>query len=168
LDETYKLAKTNRKVIMQVQKSIKIPIHYDTTKAKLDKLENLTARITYCIRLISGLITEDIKIDRPSIRRLIKDNKIAPKTGLSAGFIDQCIDKVMWSWKSYRKLHKEWEQRINTAEERLQSARDQKEKEKRKKSLQKLLKKEPSKPTFHNKTPCRIDYRAGKVQWGQE
>jgi transposase len=164
---TYKLAKTNKKVIMQVQKSIKIPIHYDTTKAKLDKLDNLTARITYCIRLISELITEDTKIDRPVIRRLVKGNEIALKTALSAGFIDQCIDKVMWSWKSYRKLHKEWEQKINTAEERLQSARDEKEKEKREKSLQKLLKKEPSKPTFQDKTSCRIDYRTGKVQWSK-
>jgi hypothetical protein len=31
----------------------------------------------------------------------------APKTGLSAGFIDQSIDKALWSWKSYKKLYKD-------------------------------------------------------------
>ncbi|MCE8428964.1 MAG: hypothetical protein J5U19_11305 [Candidatus Methanoperedens sp.] len=38
---------------MHIQKSIKIPIHYDTTRTKQDKLGKLTAQITYCIRLIT-------------------------------------------------------------------------------------------------------------------
>ena len=51
------------------QKTIKIPIHYGTTKEKLDKLNKLTARITYVIRLISELITEDTKLDRKTGNR---------------------------------------------------------------------------------------------------
>ncbi len=80
-----------RKIIVLVKKSIKIPVHYDTTKAKLSILDRLTARITYCIMLISGLITEGTEIDRPTIRKLVKENDIVSITGLSAGFIDQSI-----------------------------------------------------------------------------
>ncbi len=90
---------------MIVQKSLKIPVHYDITKTKQSILDKLTARITYGIGLISGLITEETKIDRKSLRKLVKNSEIVTKTGLSAGFIDQCIDKVIWSLKSYKKLH---------------------------------------------------------------
>jgi putative transposase len=152
---------------MIVKKSVKIPVHYDTTKSKNEILDNLTARITYCIRLISGLITEKTTIDRPTIRKLVKDNEIALKTGLSAGFIDQCIDKVIWTWNSYKRLHREWEKKLKRAQERVQLARDEKEKEKREKSLQKLLRKEPSKPSFLEKISCRFDYRTGKVERGK-
>lgn len=151
---------------MQIQKSIKIPVHYDTTRTKQVILDRLTARVTYTIKLISELITEETKIDRPTIRKLVKDNDISTKTGLSAGFIDQCIDKVIWSWRSYRRLYNDWEKKIKKADKRVQFARDEKEKDKREKSLQKLLKKEPSKPHFENKTSCRVDYRTGKVQSG--
>ncbi len=152
---------------MIVQKSLKIPIHYDTTNTKIGILDRLTARITYSIILISELITEETEINRPTIRKLVKDNEIATKTGLSAGFIDQCIDKVIWTWKSYNKHHKKWENRVTRSIERITSARDEKEKEKREKSFEKLLKREPSQPTFNEKTPCRYDYRTGNVQWGK-
>ena len=152
---------------MRIQKSIKIPVHYDTTGTKLNILDRLTARMTYCIRLISELIIEETKIDRPAIRKLVKDKDIASKTGLSAGFIDQCIDKVIWSWRSYKKIHKEWKKKVDRSGKRVESARDENEKVKREKSLQKLLKKEPSRPAFRNKTSCRIDYRTGKVEWGK-
>ena len=149
---------------MIVQKSLKIPIHYDITKTKQSILDKLTARITYGIRLISSLIMEDTKIDRKTIRKLVKDSDIGSKTGLSAGFIDQCIDKVIWNWKSYRKQHRHWENQVLSSEKRIASARDDKEKVKREKSFEKLLKREPSIPDFRNKTPCRIDYRTGKIE----
>jgi len=149
---------------MIVQKSLKIPIHYDITKTKQSILDKLTARITHGIRLISELITEDTKIDRKTIRKLVKDSDIVSKTGLSAGFIDQCIDKVIWNWKSYRKQHRHWEKQVLSSEKRIASARDDKEKVKREKSFEKLLKREPSIPDFRNKTPCRIDYRTGKIE----
>lgn len=152
---------------MIFQKSLKIPIHYDTTNTKIGILDRLSARITYCIMLISELITEETKIDRPTIRKLVKDNEIATKTGLSAGFIDQCIDKVIWTWKSHKKHHKKWENRARKAMERITSARDEKEKTKREKYFEKLLKREPSVPLFTEKTSCRYDYRTGNVQWGK-
>ena len=159
--------KSKWKNIMQVRKSLKIPIHYATTKSKISKLDNLTARITYCITRISELITDETKIDRPTIRKLVKDNNIALKTGLSAGFIDQCNDKVIWAWNSYRRIHGEWEKKLKKAQEKVRSARDEKEKEKWEKSLQRLLKREPSRPSFQDKTTCRIDYRTGKVERGE-
>jgi transposase len=152
---------------MIVQKSLKIPIHYDTTNSKINILDKLTARITYGIRLISELIKEDTKIDRKTIRKLVKGSDVVARTGLSAGFIDQCIDKVIWTWKSYKKLHKEWEKKLESAEERLESSRDDKEKDKAEKSLDKLLKREPSRPSFKDKTPCRIDSRTGHVEAGK-
>ena len=149
---------------MQIRKTIKIPIHYDTTNTKIGILDRLTSRITYCIRLISALIDENTKLDRTTIRKLVKNSNIIELTGLSYGFRDQCIDKALWVWKSYKKLHRRWENQVLKAEGRVSSARDEKEQEKRKTSLEKLLKREPSIPTFEHKTPCRIDYRTGKIE----
>jgi len=149
---------------MQVRKTVKVPIHYDTTKTKVGILDSLTARITYTIKLISELITEDTKLDRTTIRKLVKDSNIIELTGLSYGFRDQCIDKYIWARKSHQKLHRTWERQVASAEKRIETARDDKEKEKRQKSFDKILKREPSLPDFRDKTPCRIDYRTGKIQ----
>ncbi|MBC8521047.1 MAG: transposase [Methanomicrobia archaeon] len=139
---------------MQYQKTIKIAIHYGTTKEKLDKLNKLTARITYAIWLISGLITEDTKLNRKTVRALVRNSDVVEKTVLSAGFVDQCIDKVLWSWKAYRKQHKKWARQVASAEKRDNP-----------KWLAKLLKREPQKPSFENhKVPCRIDCRTGRIE----
>jgi len=153
--------------VMQVKKSIKIPVHYDTTNTKIGILDRLTSRITYCIRLISDLIDNDTKLDRTTIRKLVKNSDIESKTGLSYGFRDQCIDKVIWSWRSYKKLHGDWEKKVKRAEERINSARDDKEKDKAQKSMQKLLKRKPSEPSFNDKTSCRVDYRTGHIESGK-
>jgi putative transposase len=152
---------------MQIRKSLKIPVHYDTTNVKIGILDRLTSRITYGIKKISDLIDDTTKLDRTTIRALAKDSDIEKTTGLSYDFRDQCIDKVIWSWKSYKDCHGDWEKKVERAEEKMESTRDEKEKERAEKSLQKLLKKEPSKPQFENKTSCRIDYRTGKVEWGK-
>lgn len=139
---------------MIYRKTIKIPIHYKITKEKLDKLNKLTARITYAIRLISALIVEDTRLDRKTVRELVRNSDIAERAGLSAGFIDQCIDKVLWSWKAYKRMHKKWEKQVARAERRDNQ-----------KWLAKLLKREPSPPSFENrKVPCRIDYRTGRIE----
>jgi hypothetical protein len=64
---------------MKYQKTLIIPIHYALTKTKLDKLNKLTARLTYAIQLISSLIDEWTKLDRLTLRKLAKDANIAPK-----------------------------------------------------------------------------------------
>jgi len=38
---------------MLVQKTVKVPIHYATTKNKLRVLDRLTARLTYAVKLWS-------------------------------------------------------------------------------------------------------------------
>jgi len=149
---------------MIVKKTIRIPVHYDTTKSKVSILDSLTARTTYCIRLISDLVDDDTKLDRTTLNKLVRESDIVEKTGLSAGFIQQCIDKVIWVWKSYRKLHRQWENQVIKVQERIESARDDKEKSKREQSLENLLKREPSSPSFENKTSCRIDNRTGKIE----
>jgi len=139
---------------MQLKKTIKIPIHYGTTRKKLDKLNKLTARITYAIRLISELIVEDTKLDRKTVRGLVKNSDVVEKTGLSAVFVDQCVDKVLWSWKAYKRLHKKWERQVVSAETRDND-----------KWLAKLKKREPSPPAFGtHKVSCRIDARTGHVE----
>ncbi len=152
---------------MEIRKSIKIPVHYDTTNIKIGILDSLTSRITYGIRKISDLINDTTKLDRTTIRALVKDNNIEQTTGLSYGFRDQCIDKVLWSWGSYNELHYDWNKKVKRAQERITTVRNDKEKEKAEESLQMLLKKEPSKPHFGKKTSCRFDYRTGKVEWGK-
>ena len=143
---------------MKYQKTIKVPVHYGTTKGKQDKLNKLTARITYAIRLISALMTKDTELNRKTIRKLVRNSDVVEKTGLSAGFVDQCIDKVLWSWKAYKRLHKKWEKQVASAEKRDNQ-----------KWLAKLLKREPSMPSFKNhKVPCRVDCRTGGIEWNRE
>ncbi len=163
---------------IEVKKTIRIPIHYDVTKNKMDILNNLTARITYGIRLISEVVYDLVKdvegtdeelqfLKLNVIEEIVYNTDIVEKTGLSSGYIQQCINKVIFSYKSYRELHKKWEGKVERAEERLYSSRDDKELEKAGKWLEKLRKREPSKPTFENKTSCRFDYRTGVIEEGK-
>ncbi len=145
---------------IEVKKTIRVPIHYDVTKNKMDMLNRLTSRITYGIRLIGELISDVygdtlINGDDDDLNNILKLNvieeiannsNIVEKTGLSSGYVQQCINKVIWTFKSHRKLHKEWEGKIERTEERLDRARDDKEREKGEKWLEKLRKIEPSRP----------------------
>jgi len=165
--------------MIEVKKTIRIPIHYDVTKNKMDILNNLTARITYGIRLISEVVYDLVKdvegtdeelqfLKLNVIEEIVYNTDIVEKTGLQSTYIQQCINKVIFSYKSYRDLHKKWEGKILRAEERLDSCRDDKELEKADKWLEKLKKREPSKPDFRDKTPCRLDYRTGTVvKWDE-
>jgi putative transposase len=152
---------------MIITKSLKIPVHYAATRAKLNTLDKLTARVTNGIRLTSSFISNETELDRKAVRKIVKDNEIANMTGLSAGFVDQIVDKVIWSWRSYKKLHKDWERRVDEAQERVDLAEDDRKREKAEKSLAKLIKGEPSIPQFQEKTPCRIDYRTGRIEWSR-
>ncbi len=81
-------------------------------------MNKLTARITCAIRLIAALITENTELNRKALRELVRNSDVVERTGLSAGFIDQCIDKVLWSWKAYKRQHKKWERQVASAEKR--------------------------------------------------
>ncbi len=142
-----KLGLKGKKTI-EVKKTIRIPVHYDTTGKKLDILNNLTARITYGIRLISEVVYDLVKDVEHSkvlsegtdeelkflklnvIEEIVNNSNIVEKTGLQSTYIQQCINKVIFSYKSYRDLHKKWEGKVERAEERLEGSRDDKELEK--------------------------------------
>jgi hypothetical protein len=167
------------KKAIEFKKTIRIPVHYDATKVKIDILNNLTARITYGIRLISEVVYDLVKdvegtdeelkcLKLNVIEENVNNSDIIEKTGLQSTYIQQCINKVIFSYKSYGDLHKKWEGKVERAEERLETARDDKELEKTEKWLEKLRKREPSKPDFRDKTPCRLDYRTGSIiKWNE-
>jgi len=137
-------------------RTLKIPIHYLTTKRKLSVLDRLTARLTYAVRLFCDEIetSERIPRTRKDIRK--HSSKIREKTGLSSGFIQQAEDKALWMWRSYEELHREWRRKLYKAK-------------KDSKWHKKLLKREPSTPCNSKrsklgKIPTRFDNRTGEIQ----
>ena len=132
---------------MIVTRTVKVPLHYQTTKMKLGILDKLTARLTYGVNLFLEIIEEHKIYTRKKIR--IYSPEVREKTGLNAAHIQQCEDKALWMWRSYLALHKKWEVKVNKA------------KGKRK---EKLLKREPQKPFPQGKVPVRIDCRTGAVK----
>jgi putative transposase len=177
-DLTEKLGLKGKKFI-EVKKTIRIPVHYDVTKNKMDILNNLTARITYGIRLISEVVYDLVKdvegtdaelqfLKLNVIEEIVYNTDIVEKTGLQSTYIQQCINKVIFSYKSYKELHKKWEGKVERAEERLDSARDDKERVRGEVWLEKLMNREPSKPDFRDKTSCRLDWRTGVVEQSKE
>jgi len=142
--------------MVEYVRTLKIPIHYLTTKRKLSILDRLTARLTYAVRLFCEEVskTGEIPRSRKDIRQFSR--YVAEKTGLSAGFIQQTEDMVLWMWRSYRELHREWEFMLKRAKPGT-------------KWHKKLLKREPSPPfsSRHSrlkKVPTWFDNRTGEIQ----
>ncbi len=150
---------------MKYRKTIRVPVHYRTTQTKQDKLRRLTARITFVVTLINSLVLKDTKLDRLTLRKMTRDADVAKKSGLSAGYVDQCVDKVLWSWRSYKDKRNEWKYRYDRAVEALANAGDV-ERERLEKKVARLERNEPSPPVFRHKVSCRLDYRSGKIQPG--
>ena len=142
---------------MLVQKTVKVPIHYATMKGKLHAMDKLTARLTYSVCLWSRLIEQHDIRTRKELQNLGHQHFVQEMTGLSAGFVQQCGNKALWMWESYRELHEGWERAVEKARARGDEQR-----------LCKLLKRGPSKPfngkSFSRKIPTRFDYRTGEVQ----
>jgi len=142
---------------MLVQKTVKIPIHYATMRGKLQKLERLTARLTYAVKLWSELIDQHDIRTRKELQNLKHQHLVQEMTGLSAGFVQQCGNQALWMWGSYRELHDGWEKAVEKARARGDEQR-----------LRRLLGREPSKPfqgkNSSGKIPTRFDYRNGEVQ----
>jgi putative transposase len=141
---------------MQVVKTVKIPVHYATTKRKLDILNRLTARLTYGVYLWSRIIeVKDIRT-RNGLRESEFERQVGEQTALSAGFVQCCADTALWMWRSYRRLHLEWERKAKQTQRNGDERR-----------LCKLMKREPSKP-FSNglrqKIPIWFDYRIGSLE----
>ena len=138
---------------MRIIKTVKIPIHYATTKRKLDVLNHLTARLTYGVRLWSQIIQANGIRTRSWLRKRNFEQGVRKETGLSAALVQCCADTALWMWESYRKLHREWEWRVEQAKCRGD-----------RRWLCRLIKREPQPPLsngLRHKIPIWFDYRVG-------
>ena len=141
-------------IIFELQRTLKIPVHYATTNKKLSYLDRLTARLTYAIRLWCECISELGLKSRQDCSPY--EHEIQHITGLSAGFVQQARDKALWMWRQYREAHKEWERELSRAKPGT-------------KWYKKLLKREPSEPctsprSNKKKIPTRFDARTGTIE----
>ena len=139
---------------MKVQKTVKVPVHHRTTDKKLSYLDNLTARLTYAVQLFCKRLNENDRV--PEYRSDVREfsEHVKKETDLSAGFIQQAEDKVLWMYKQFKKKHDKWEWLVEKAREGTRWHR-------------KLKDREPSVPNpdkSNKKMPTPFDYRTGKVQ----
>ena len=143
-----------------VTRTLKIPVHYLTTQRKLSVIDRLTARLTYAVRLFNRHIINEVSKGgfpprtRKDVRRYSEE--VAEATGLSAGHIQQCEDKVLWAWRQYARAHRKWEWILSRAKDGT-------------KWKEKLLKREPSYPFVSKrsrlkKIPVWIDGRTGRIE----
>jgi putative transposase len=141
---------------MQVIKTVKIPVHYLTTKRKLNILDRLTARLTYGVALWSRPVeTHNIRT-RSNLRNRFFEAEIKKQTELSAGFVQCCGDIALWMWQSYQEQHKIWSRKLKTAEKRGE-----------KKWIEKLVKRKPGKPFakgINGRVPIWFDCRIGRLE----
>ena len=87
-----------------MQKTIKIPVSDRITKEKLEKLNKLTARLTYAVKLFLDKIIEN---DVTTVREAEKFRKeVESITGLPSAFAQACRDKALWI-QSYKQQYKE-------------------------------------------------------------
>jgi len=133
-----------------VVKTVKIPVHYATTKRKLMILDRLTARLTYCVWFWSKLFEEHCLSgsysDRGRFCEQVKEECKLPST-----MVQCCFDTASWMWWSYRDRLKDWSWKVKRAKE----------------GWRRLVKRKPQKPFtngMHGKVPVWFDYRIGSIE----
>jgi putative transposase len=156
-------------------KTLVLPVDDRITRKKVKFLDTLTARLTYGVHLfLEKLIAENIK----SVKEAEKYRQdIQTFTGLSSAFVQACRDKALWMFKSYRQLHRDWQQDITRLEKSIAKCKERLAKKstaKDKTRLQKLQhklyrwnKREPSSPTTKGKVPVMFDYRVGDIAFSR-
>jgi len=147
--------------MVQAVKTLKLPVG-ELTKAKLDVLNRLTARLTYATRLWLEVIGRERTTSRTKIERHRKE--IQAQTGLNAAFAQATRDRVLWMWRSYRTLHREWRRRVRKLERFLKRTKDPKLRRKLERKLHRLKQREPSEPTVARKQPVMFDRRMGRIE----
>jgi putative transposase len=158
--------RNEKKVLrMLVRKTLKLPVG-ELTKAKLDMLDRLTARLTYAIQLWLDAIRREQTTSRSRIEQHRKD--IQAGTGLSAAFAQATRDRALWMWRSYQRLHREWGWRVKKLEHQLAQTRDPKIKRKLEHKLYRLKRREPSEPTITRKQPIMFDQRIGRIEFSRK
>lgn len=147
---------------MEMVKTIKIPIAEEITNRKLNIINRISSRVTYGVMLYLEKIREE------DITKLSDANKyqreIKEKTGLPSAFIQCARDRALWMYKSYKKLHREWEKRVKKLEEKLAKNPNNK---KLQRKLYRLKEREPSTPRVNKKQPIFFDIRIGKIDFSR-
>jgi putative transposase len=128
------------------KRTIKIPIHYNLTKSKLSKLDKLTARLSYGVQLFLETIKKEELYTRTTLTPF--ENQVRNKTKLSSAFVQQCKDKAIWMYKSYKKQYQKWQNKCKYTKGKYKL---------------KLLKREPSFPTT-KQSRVRLDYRTATIK----
>jgi len=142
---------------MLIQKTLKLPVG-ELTKVKASMLDRLTARLTYAIQLWLEIIRRERTVSRSKIERHRKE--IQERTGLNAAFAQAARDRALWMWRSYQRLHNEWERRVKKLERQLAGTEDPK----LHKKLYRLKRREPSEPTIIHKVSVMFDRRIGRIE----
>lgn len=146
---------------MLIQKTLKLPVG-ELTKVKLDMLDHLTARLTYATGLWLDVIRRERTISKSKIERHRKE--IQAETGLNSAFAQATRDRALWMWRSYRRLHREWEWRVRKLERVLKRSKNPKIRRKFGHKLYRLKQREPSEPTITRKQPVMFDRRIGRIE----
>ncbi|MBI2671372.1 transposase, partial [Candidatus Woesearchaeota archaeon] len=60
-------------MLKEFSRTIRIPVHYKITKSKINKLNKITAKLTYAIKLFSDKIKETNQISRKELSRYEKE-----------------------------------------------------------------------------------------------
>ncbi len=148
---------------MKVQKTIKIPISDKTTKEKLEKLNRLTACLTYGVQLFLNRIIEN---DVTTVREAEKFRKeIESITGLPSAFVQACRDKALWMYRSYKQQYREWKRSVAKLKKAIKKCKDKRKKRKLEHKLYRLRNREPSLPTVNGKIPVMFNYRIGSIEF---
>ncbi len=146
-----------------LQKTIKIPVSQAITQEKLSQLTNLTARLTYAVQLfLDRIIADDITTvkDAEKFRK-----EIEAITSLPSAYAQTCRDKALWMYRSYKKLHREWQKEVVKLERKIERCIDKHKRRKLEHKLYRLKKREPSLPTIMGKIPVVFDYRVGSIEF---
>ena len=60
-------------MLKEFSRTIKIPVHYSITKSKLNKLNKITSKLTYAVKLFSDKIKETNKLSRKELSEYEKE-----------------------------------------------------------------------------------------------
>ncbi len=143
--------------VMRFHKTIRVPVHYERTKLKFNKLDKLSAKISRCVWMYSDLIGVFGSLDigffgwsKGGMVEMLEGYRydVMGVTGLGSAYVQQCRDKALECWLSYSRLHDEWNGKVEYYNGNEGYVR-------------RLLKREPSKPFSEKdkKVCCRFDRR---------
>lgn len=151
------------KTVHQVaKKTLIIPVHPMTTIKKVRMLRKMAARWTYGVQLYLDRLLEG----NASPADLY--HAVAELTGLNKPYTQNCRDKALQMFRSYRRLHQRWRRRVTMLSAKLGRAADPKEAHRLDGLLKRLIQAEPRRPKITGRIPIDIDARCGSFELSNE